>query len=94
VNNVQQGRLLFYQPLILAASTHAYAIARSDDAIRLVANARNAEGHLVGKRDNYPSSQSYTLTEVYQRTDIPDLFVNILAAIFIEANSWNSNFAA
>jgi hypothetical protein len=34
------------------------------------------------------------LKEDYQRTEIPDLFVNILAAIFIEANSWNSNFAA
>jgi len=33
-------------------------------------------------------------TEGYQRTEIPDLFVNILDAIFIEANSWNSNFAA
>jgi hypothetical protein len=33
-------------------------------------------------------------TEGYQRTETPDLFVNILDAIFIEASSWNSNFAA
>jgi len=34
------------------------------------------------------------LSPYSQRTDIPDLFVNILAAMFIEASSWKSNFAA
>lgn len=29
-----------------------------------------------------------------QRTEIPDLFVNILEAMFMDANSWKSNFAA
>lgn len=29
-----------------------------------------------------------------QRTETPDLVVNILAAMFMDANSWNSNFAA
>jgi hypothetical protein len=56
-----------------------------------------AESRVAQRCDNQASShnlQSYTLDEVYQRTEIPDLFVNILAAIFIEANSWNSNFAA
>jgi len=35
----------------------------------------------------------HTLHE-YQRTVTPDLFVNILAAIFIDASSWKSSFAA
>jgi hypothetical protein len=44
---------------------------------------------------------SYILTSPFsisppftQRTEIPDLLVNILDAIFIDANSWKSSLAA
>jgi hypothetical protein len=36
----------------------------------------------------------HTLPLTAQRIDIPDLSVNILAAMFMEANSWKSSFAA
>jgi len=37
---------------------------------------------------------SYISPSTTQRTEIPDLFVNILDAIFIDASSWKSNLAA
>lgn len=41
----------------------------------------------------FPVPRSYT-SHLSQRTEIPDRLVNILAAMFIDANSWKSSFAA